>query len=62
MENKEWKFSHNFVDAGAMLQSSYININDPSLQLNVLDNEGNAILFRDGVFLCCIPRLYLHEH
>lgn len=61
MRNREWQFSHNFTDAGAMLQSAYVNTDDPTLQLNVLDNDGNAILFRDGVFVCRIPRLHVHS-
>jgi hypothetical protein len=56
---KDWKFSHNFVDAGAMIQSAFINTNDPSLQLNVLDKDGNAFLFKNEKFVCAIPRLTL---
>lgn len=61
MQNKEWIFDHNFTDAGAFTQSAYRNLNDPSLQLNVLDDEGNAILFKDDKFVCTLPRLYVHH-
>lgn len=61
MDDKDWQFSHNFTDAGAKMQSAYRNVNDPLLQLNVVDDDGNAFLFRDNVFVCNIPRLRLRR-
>ncbi len=52
MRQSEWVFDHNFIDAGAMIQSAYHNRHLPELQLNVYGDDGNAFLFEGNRYIC----------